>query len=463
MTDSDADADARSRPPETPRRPVTDELHGESITDPYRWLEGDDEEVDEWTAAQNDYAEAVLDTPARAALADRFASRGRVDEYGPVGVAGDRLFQEVRRPDDEQPVVYAYDEAAAVGTDAGTALVDPNDWAGDGTVSVDWFVPGPEGRYLAYGVAEGGDEQYDVRVVGVVTGEPVETVADAGRTQADGFAWVAGDAPDGADATAPDPRGFYYVATGVADGDADADGQLDKTVRFHEFGSGTAPAADHVVDDGVGETTWPTLVADGDALVAQYMEGWERTDLYGYRGDPATATLDPVVTGVDAVFKPTIDGERDRLLVATDHDAAFARVLAAPLADALAGRRPRRATSTNSSPRRTPSSAASNSPATGCSRTTTATPAARWSSSTPTAPASGRSTSRRSRPSTGWWGSATTATPPPPATTATTARPPTWRSVGCSRSPTRRLSAASTSRPARRRRCVPSRRPSAST
>ena len=360
MTDSDAGAgdagatddanrDARTTPPETPRRPVTDEFHGESITDPYRWLEGDDDEVREWTDAQNLYAEAVLDTPNREALAERFESLGRVGQYGPVTPAGDRLFQEVKRPDDEQPVLYAYDDPDAAGSDEGTVLVDPNGWAGDGTISMDWFVPGPEGAYLAYGVAEGGDEQYDVRIVDVAAAEVVETVVDAGRTQANGFAWVEASGSAGDDAASP--RGFYYVTTGTAgDGagddaeeavDADetteSDGQLDKAIRFHELGSGSAPDDDHVVADEIGETTWPTLATDGDALIAGYVEGWERSDVYGYRGDPTDAELRPVLAGVDAVFTPTIDGDRDRLLLATDHGADFSRVLAAPLAEALAG------------------------------------------------------------------------------------------------------------------------------
>jgi len=354
MTDSDPSA--TGGPPETPRRPVSEKLHGESITDPYRWLERDDDEVSEWTDAQNEYAGAVLDTPHRSALAERFESIGRVGQYGPVTPAGDRLFQEVTAPDDEQPVLRAYDEPDAVGTDEGTVLVDPNEWAGDGTVSMDWFVPGPEGAYLAYGVAEGGDEQYDVRIVDVATAEVVETVEGAGRTQANGFAWVASDAATGDDAAdddddgAPDdgsPRGFYYVTTGAAGGDGDDvagdagedDGQLDKAIRYHEFGSHAAPADDHVVADEVGETTWPTLATDGDALIAGYVEGWERSDVYGYRGDPAKAELRPVLTGVDAVFTPTIDGDRDRLLLATDHDADYSRVLAAPFDDALAGER----------------------------------------------------------------------------------------------------------------------------
>jgi prolyl oligopeptidase len=344
-TADDADRGARATPPETPRRPVTDDLHGESIADPYRWLEEGDEEVREWTDAQNDHAGAVLDTPRREALAERFASLGRVGQYGPVTPAGGRLFQEVKRPDDEQPVLYASDDLESVGTDEGTVLVDPNDWDGNGTISMDWFVPGPEGAYLAYGVAEGGDEQYDVRIVDVAAAAVVETIEGAGRTQSNGFAWVEAKEAAGADgdddaegAGSPaTPRGFYYVTTGGADGDEGADGQLDKAIRFHEFGSGAAPGNDHVVADEVGETTWPTLVTDGDALIAGYVEGWERSDVYGYRGDPTEAELVPVLTGYDAVFTPTVDGDQDRLLLATDHGADFSRVLAAPLADALGG------------------------------------------------------------------------------------------------------------------------------
>lgn len=38
-------------PPETRREVVTETLHGVDVDDPYRWLEGDDEAVREWTDA----------------------------------------------------------------------------------------------------------------------------------------------------------------------------------------------------------------------------------------------------------------------------------------------------------------------------------------------------------------------------------------------------------------------------
>ena len=48
-------------PPATPARPVTDTVHGTTITDPYRWLEDNkNEEVVKWTRAQHDAALAWL-------------------------------------------------------------------------------------------------------------------------------------------------------------------------------------------------------------------------------------------------------------------------------------------------------------------------------------------------------------------------------------------------------------------
>ena len=48
-------------PPATPVRPVTDTVHGTTLTDPYRWLEDNkNEEVVKWTRAQHDAALAWL-------------------------------------------------------------------------------------------------------------------------------------------------------------------------------------------------------------------------------------------------------------------------------------------------------------------------------------------------------------------------------------------------------------------
>ncbi len=317
-------------PPETPRRPVTDTRHDEAITDPYRWLEDDSEEVAEWTTAQNDYAESVLDTPHRASLTDRYEKIARVTEYEPVTPAGDRYFQEIGHPETEQPVLYAFDSLADLRDGDGRALVDPNEFDDGGTTSVDWYVPGPDGNRLAYGVAEGGDEQYDVHVIDVSDGREQTVLSGVGRTSAESFGWVTESGDD-------QPSGFYYVATGNA-GDGS---QLEKELRYHELDTASEvdtrePDAsdDLVVADWFSEQQWPSVHTDGETLVVGTMENWKRTDVHAYRGSPTEASLVPVLTDYDASF--SVELATDTLYLRTDHEAPFSKVIATPLSDALA-------------------------------------------------------------------------------------------------------------------------------
>ncbi|MGZ0746924.1 prolyl oligopeptidase family serine peptidase [Haloparvum sp. AD34] len=310
-------------PPETPRRPVTEELHGMEVTDPYRWLEADDEEVAAWTDAQNEHTESVLAGQTRDALEAEFAELARSADYGTPTPAGDYVLQHVREPDAEQPSLVVRDGPEG----EARVLADPEDWEAD-VVSIDWFVPAEDGDLVAFGVAVGGTEQYDVHVADLDTGETVEVVPDVGRgVGTGGLAWT--------------DEGFYYVRTGSADvpdheagedGASDADGQLDKSVRFHELGA--APSEDRIVTDDVRETVWPSLATAGDVLVATFSSGWDRSDVYALDADPtdpdAALDLSPVLTGYDAVFEPTLhDGV---CYVRTDDGASRSRVLAAPLA-----------------------------------------------------------------------------------------------------------------------------------
>ncbi len=291
-------------PPETVRRSVTEVLHGETITDPYRWLEGDSNEVDEWTAAQNEYADELLDTDVSAALRDRFEPLARVTDYRPVRPAGGRYFQQIRKPDEEQHRLVVRDRP----TDEPWTLVDPNEWSDDGTVSLGWYVPSPDGDRVAYGVAADGDEQHDICVVDVETGESTTEVPSAGRT---GFAW--------------DDEGFYYVSTG----EVGSGGQLDKEIRHHELAAD--PDDDAVLVDDVDRHVWPAPETDDGTLVVTYDYGWQRSEVYiEDEGD-----LHPVLVDYDAHFDATLDD--GTLYVLTDYEAPRSRLLACDVETARNG------------------------------------------------------------------------------------------------------------------------------
>lgn len=100
------------QPPETPREPVIDELHGDRYEDPYRWLEENDERVAEWVDAQNEYADAHLDGDTREYLRPRFEDLAAVTEYGTVVPRGDRRFGRVEAPDEDHAVLYTWTATA---------------------------------------------------------------------------------------------------------------------------------------------------------------------------------------------------------------------------------------------------------------------------------------------------------------------------------------------------------------
>src|SRR5260370_12194214 len=94
-------------PPPTPIEPVTEILHGVSVTDPYRWLEDQNSpRTRKWLEEQTGYARAYLD-----AIPSRERIRKRVSEFlsvAPVAEpwnVGDRYFFLKRHKDKEQPVI----------------------------------------------------------------------------------------------------------------------------------------------------------------------------------------------------------------------------------------------------------------------------------------------------------------------------------------------------------------------
>jgi len=302
----------RDSPPETPREPVSETLHGETITDPYRWLEADDDRVATWTEAQNDYADTVLDTDTREQLRPRFEEVARVTDYGPVTVAGGRYFRTIEAPDEDHAVLYVQSSLDA----EPRRLVDPTEFEAD-TASMNWHVVGPDGDRVAYGYDEGGEEQYDIRVVDVETGDRIETVPEVGRVNPGGFAWTT--------------DGFYSVRTGDA-----ADGsQLDKALYHHEHGDD--PAADTLITSAFSEREWPSVTTtDDDTAFVTVNRGWSTAEVFRLAPD-REEPLVPLFVGHDADFTLTVGEET--LYVRTDLDADYGRVLAVPLDEARTGER----------------------------------------------------------------------------------------------------------------------------
>ena len=210
--------------PQTERGNVVDTSFGERVADPYRWLENDvrtDPRVRAWVTAQNEVTNRFLATlPARAAFRARMTQMYDYERFGLPEHAGSRYFYTRNDGLQNQAVLYMREGLSG----APRMLIDPNSWSADGATALAEWDPSEDGRYLLYGVQDGGTDWRTVRVLDVATGQPTS----------DEVKWVKFSALD----WAKDGSGFYYSrfpepkAAGTFQ-------QLntDQTVYFHKIGT----------------------------------------------------------------------------------------------------------------------------------------------------------------------------------------------------------------------------------
>jgi prolyl oligopeptidase len=219
-------------PPSTATEAVVDTYHGHAITDPYRWLEaGDDPKVQAWSEAQNAWARAWLDArPTRPALTKEVEAilAAPVVGYADLHRAGGKLFASKRQPPKPQPLVVVLDSADDPTTER--VLLDPAVLDPDGTTSVDWFRPSPDGKLVAVSLSVGGSESGDVHVFDVATGKRVHEIIERvnGGTAGGDLAW------------APDSRSFWYTRYPRAGERAPEDMAFFQQLWFHRLGDPVA-------------------------------------------------------------------------------------------------------------------------------------------------------------------------------------------------------------------------------
>jgi prolyl oligopeptidase len=193
---------AIAAPPETKSVPVTDTIHGNTVVDEYRWLEGDNsnpenmglvnDEVASWTDDQNGYTRSMLDNlPGRAALESRLRELMEVPSIGSPSVYGTRYFYS--RREGSQPQAVRYVREGLNGDER--VLLDPLTVDSTGLTTISWTQPNEDGSLMAFGMYKSGDENSTLYVMDVDTGE-----------------WFADEIPGKVNFSGwlPDSSGFFY-------------------------------------------------------------------------------------------------------------------------------------------------------------------------------------------------------------------------------------------------------------
>ena len=207
---------------------VKDTYFGETLNDPYRWMENyKDPDWLPFLKGQNDHARGVLDAiPGRDRLAKRVEQlSGDTVLTSAVQRAGGMLFFQQRTKGSDNYKLFVRDKS---GKDR--VLVDPIKLSGEtGHVSLDWWRASPDGKHVVYGLSKDGSEDSVLHILVTATGKDLPDTIPS--TENASPQWLA----DGA--------GFFYnQLTGAVDS---PDRYLDSLARFHRLGED--PAADPVV------------------------------------------------------------------------------------------------------------------------------------------------------------------------------------------------------------------------
>ena len=293
-------ADGVPKMPGTRSESVVDTLHGVAVADPYRWLEDQQSpETRAWIDVQNRYTDSRLGAvPGRAAVVKRLTELTRVDTMSTPFERGGRFFYTSRKKGQELSVLCVRKGLAA----KEDVLVDPHSLSPDRSVSASFVDVSDDGKLVAWGRRQGGEDEVVVSLLEVDTNV---TLADVfPRARYSGFAIT------------KDRKSIWYGR------------QTEKGPRVFHHALGTDPAKDAVV---FGEGYGPgKIIGVGASENGRWLA---LTVSYGSSGKTEVWAKDlskdgevfPVVKGLDAQFFGEFGD--DALYVRTDWKAPNGRIL----------------------------------------------------------------------------------------------------------------------------------------
>ncbi len=203
-------------PPPTPVEPITEILHGVSVTDPYRWLEDPHSpRTRNWLEEQITYARAYLDAiPGRERIRKRVKELLAIQSVSAPLKVGNRYFFSKRTPYQEQPVITMRE--GLTGSDV--PLIDPAEKHEGSATAVGILRLSQDGTLLAYAVRHSGEDALTVEIFDVNRRAVLPDRLPNGSYSGLVFS--------------PDGRGFYYLHNPIG-----SPCPHYQAVRWHTFGT----------------------------------------------------------------------------------------------------------------------------------------------------------------------------------------------------------------------------------
>ncbi len=207
--------------PRTRKGDLVENLHGQNIADPYRWLENPDSpETRTWIHAQNRLSEEFIAAiPRREAIEKRLLELWNYERYGVPFKEGDHYFYFKNDGLQNQSALYVAD-----GLDVEPwLLLDPNTLSTEGTVSISGVEASRDGKLLAYGISSAGSDWVEWKVRDTSTGKDLPDRLE--RIKFSGVSWNAGNS------------GFYYSRYELNIDAKPSDPDRHQKLYFHKLGT----------------------------------------------------------------------------------------------------------------------------------------------------------------------------------------------------------------------------------
>jgi len=302
-------------PPATVARPVTEDIHGTTLTDPYRWLEdGKSPATRAWIGEQMKYTDRYLSrVKIRPEIISELTQLERVESYSiPIERGGNYFFKK-REAEENQGSIYV--RRGLHGQDE--RLVDATKLSADQNTSVQIDDIAKDGTLLVYGTRSGGADEQAVHIYDVAKKQDLQDSLPLAR-----YSGIE---------LSPDKLGLYYARF-------DPTGSL---VFYHRLGS---PATGDELIFGKsfeGENFGPMELIGAEIteneryLMISVAHGVpaKRVDIYMKDLRKPESPIRPVIRGIDNRFQPVNYG--DDLYVMTDYEAPNYRVVKVEIADPL--------------------------------------------------------------------------------------------------------------------------------
>lgn len=217
--------------PETKKGLVVDQYFGESVPDPYRWLEDDlASDTKSWVVAQNKLTyDYLAQIPYRDQLKKQLTDIWNYEKVGTPFVEGDYTY--FYKNDGLQQHAVLYRKSNKGGQ--AEVFLNPNTFSKDGSTSLSDVSFSKDGSLMAYSISEGGSDWRKVIILNTADKKQIgETLIDI---KFSGIAWKGN-------------TGFYYSSYDKPKGSELSEKTDQHKVYFHQLG--TAQSTDKMIFGG---------------------------------------------------------------------------------------------------------------------------------------------------------------------------------------------------------------------